>query len=98
MPDEKWISPEVGSKKTDAPARMSIYEMQRKGLLPRPKVKPPMSPEERVKAEEKFQQAMKEHPPRFEDGKLVLPALQFSPKEREIARAWIASLTDKRQA
>lgn len=98
MANENDPKATVSAEATSAPSRMSKYEMQLRGLLPRPKVNPPMSPEERVRAEEKFRQTMREHPPRFEDGKLVLPALQLSPEESEIARAWVASLGVKEQA
>jgi hypothetical protein len=76
-------------------AQSAKLERFKRGVFPIKKVRcKPRDPETLAVIQEMAAARARKFPMRFEAGKLIIPSLEFTPKERELVRAWVASLVD----
>lgn len=77
-------------------AQAAKLERFRSGIFPVKKVRSkPRDPETLAVIQELARSRAERSPMRFVDGKLYIPALELTPKESELARAWLDSLGEK---
>lgn len=76
-------------------AKSAKLERFKRGIFPIKKIRrKPRDPETLAVIQEMALARARKFPMKFENNKLIIPSLELTPEEREIARAWVASLDE----